>query len=203
MKVLVACEESGVVREAFVKNGHDAWSCDLLPTRIPGNHIQDDILSHLNDDWDLVIAHPPCTFLTVAGNKWMKPEYSSRFPNRQRERELSIEFFMEFVNCSAPKFCIENPIGIISTVYRKPDQIIHPYHFGHNFSKATCYWLKGLPKLQPTNIVEPEWYTFKSGKRMSMEHFKLSSLSKEVRARERSKTPQGIADAMADQWGKE
>ena len=125
MKVLIACEFSGIAREAFKARGHDAWSCDILPTEIPGQHIQDDVLEHL-EGWDLMIAHPPCTFLTVTGNKWFKPEYRERFPDREQQREEAVDFFLFLADFPIPSIAIENPIGIMSTRYRKPDQIIQP-----------------------------------------------------------------------------
>lgn len=216
MNILIACEFSGIVREAFRKRGHNAWSCDLLPTEIPGQHIQDDILKHL-EGWDLMIAHPPCTYLTLTGNKWFKPEYRERFPNRQEDREDAVRFFMEFANANVPKICIENPLGVMSTRWRKPDQLIQPYQFGHTEAKLTCLWLKNLPllrygqggqlmfgeKLPPelTEIKEPEYITLKSGKRMAKWYVEAASQSN--RADIRSKTFQGIANAMAEQWGNE
>jgi len=182
MRVLVACEFSGVVREAFRKRGHDAWSCDLLPTEIEGKHIINDVKSVLTFGlWDLVIAHPPCTHLSVSGARWFK--------DKQKERWEAIQFFM-FIACNhAKKICIENPISIMSTVYRKPDQIIQPWQFGHGETKATCLWLKGLPKLVPTNIVE--------GREARIHKMPPSK----DRGRLRSITYQGIANAMAEQWG--
>ena len=202
MNVLIACEFSGVVRDAFIAKGHKAVSCDLLPTENPGPHYKGDVLRIMESyQWDLMIAHPPCTFLTVTGNKWMKPEYRERFPNRLEQRQEAIDFFMEFAESEINKIAIENPIGIMSTKWRKPDQIIHPNMFGHNFKKATCLWLKNLPKLEATNIVEPEWKVFKSGKRMSMEHYNTSKLDPDDRWKARSITPLGIAIEMAEQWG--
>lgn len=180
MKVLVACEFSGVVREAFRKRGHDAWSCDLLPTDIPRHHIQDDVLRHLKG-WDLMIAHPPCTHLSVSGARWFK--------NKKPDQAEAISFFSLIVNAPIQKICIENPIGIMSTIYRKPDQIIQPWQFGHGETKATCLWLQGLPKLLPTNIVE--------GREARIHKM---SPSKD-RGKLRSITYQGIANAMAEQWG--
>lgn len=200
MRVLVACEFSGVVREAFAEKGHESWSCDLEPTDIPGNHFQGDIREVLDGTWDLIIAHPPCTYLTVSGNRWFGEKYRERWPNRFQDREDAVRFFMLFPE-SAPQVAIENPVGIMSTRWRKPDQVIHPFQFGHSFSKATCYWLENLPKLISTQIVEPEWVRFESGKRMSVEHYRLSNLPPIRRSRERSRTPLGIAKAMADQWG--
>lgn len=202
MRVLVACEFSGTVRDAFAKLGHDAWSCDLEPSDIPGNHYQGNVLAVLNEGWDLLIAHPPCTYLTVTGNKWFKPEYKDRFPTREQDRMEAKEFFMELVNAPIDKIAIENPIGIMSTSYRKPDQIIQPYHFGHEASKSTCLWLKNLPLLKHTNVVDKgEFITYKSGKRMSKWYADAASLSPTERAKIRNKTFQGIADAMAEQWG--
>ena len=203
LKVLVACEFSGTVREAFAKRGHDAWSCDLEPTDVLGNHYQGSILDILDGGgWDLMIAHPPCTYLTVTGNKWMKDEYKDRFPTRKQDRKDAIEFFMRLANANIPMIAVENPIGIMSTTWRKPDQIIHPWQFGHEASKSTCLWLKNLPKLNPTNIVgKGEFIEYKSGKRMTKWYADAASLKPKERAKIRNKTFQGIADAMATQWG--
>lgn len=203
MRILVACEFSGIVREAFKARGHDAWSCDLLPTEMPGQHIQDDVLKYLDENWDMVIAHPPCTFLAVSGNKWMKQEYQNRFPNRQQQRKEAITFFMELANCNIPKICIENPVGIMSTQWRKPDQIIQPWQFGHPETKATCLWLKGLTMLNPTEIVTPEWIIGKKdGKKYSRIHYMTARFfGKDInRQKERSRSYPGIANAMAAQW---
>lgn len=203
MKVLVACEFSGIVREAFIKKGHDAWSCDILSTEIEGNHIKKDIREVLdwNWEWDLMIAHPPCTYLTITGNKWFKPEYKDRFPNREEQRKEAIEFFMLLANANIKKIAIENPVGVMSTLWRKPDQIIQPYQFGHSEPKKTCLWLKNLPQLQSTNIVEPEYMISKSGKRLAKWYYQPSYTPERTKAR--SRTFQGIADAMAEQWSKE
>ena len=187
MKVLVACEYSGRVRDAFAAKGHDAWSCDILPSETPGNHIQGDVLEHLNDGWDLVIAHPPCTHLASSGARWFK--------DKKKEQHQAINFFMQFVIAQAvleyfPRLAIENPVGIMSTHYRKPDQYIQPYEYGHPETKKTCLWLHKLPQLTPTNIVEPV-----NG---SMIHKMPPSAD---RGKLRSLTYQGWADAMADQWG--
>lgn len=212
MKVLVACEFSGIVRDAFIKLGHDAISCDLEPSESPGPHYQGDIRDIINDGYDLMIAHPPCTYLTVTGNKWFyHPEDSHlptrerrphpRFPNRKNHREDAVEFFMIFANSSIPKVCIENPVGIMSTRWRKSNQIVQPYQFGHREPKKTCLWLKGLPLLQPTELVEPEYIVSKSGKRMAKWYYiDAKKLSKAECTRMRSRTFQGIADAMASQW---
>jgi site-specific DNA-cytosine methylase len=183
MKIIIACEFSGIVREAFAKKGHNAWSCDLLPSEIPGQHIQDDIMNvlrHLGEDWDMVIAHPPCTHLAVSGARWFK--------DKKKEQEEAIRFFKFFTYLKTPRVCIENPISIMSTKYRKPDQIIQPWQFGHGETKSTCLWLKGLPKLEPTNIVE--------GREARIHKLPPSK----DRWKERSRTYQGIADAMANQW---
>lgn len=181
MRVLVACEFSGIVRDAFIARGHDAISCDLLPTERPGPHVQGDVTELLNHNWDLLIAHPPCTYLAVSGASWW-----SGTPEQARAED----FFMMFAETRIPKYAIENPIGSISTYWRKPDQIIQPWQFGHGETKATCLWIDNLPLLQPTNIVdgrEPRTWMM-PGKGAA-------------RAKARSVTYQGIADAMADQWG--
>jgi site-specific DNA-cytosine methylase len=187
MKILIACEFSGIVREAFDAKGHDVWSCDLLPTEIPGKHIQEDILKHLEihakiyEDWDLMIAHPPCTYLAVSGARWFK--------DRIQEQQEALNFVKALMNAPAKRICIENPVSIISTRIRKPDQIIQPWMFGHGETKKTCLWLKNLPLLKPTNIVEG---------RENRIHKMAPSKN---RSKERSRTYQGIADAMANQWG--
>ncbi len=210
MKVLIACEFSGIVREAFAKKGHDTWSCDLLPSEIPGQHIQDDVLKHLNDGWDMMIAHPPCTFLAVSGTSWFYhpedkhlPKEFRRphplYPNRRNDQQKAIKFFMHLINAPINKIAVENPIGIMSTKYRKPDQIIHPYMFGHEASKPTCFWLKTLPKLIPTSIVNGgEFKTCKSGKRGAAWNWWLPRTPD--RWKIRSRTFAGIANAMSDQW---
>lgn len=184
MRVLVACEFSGVVREAFRRKGHDAWSCDLLGCDdFSPYHIQDDIFNlYLDDrDWDLMIAHPPCTHLACSGARWFK--------DKAQEQREAIDFFKRLADCAIPKIAIENPIGIMSSHYRKPDQIIQPWQFGHGETKATCLWLKNLPTLQSTNIVE--------GREARIHNMPPSK----DRWKLRSITYQGIADAMADQWG--
>jgi site-specific DNA-cytosine methylase len=181
MRILIACEFSGIIREAFKAKGHDAWSCDLLPTEIEGSHIQDDVLKILKFRWDMMIAHPPCTHLAVSGARWFK--------DRQIEQNQAIDFFMLLVNADIERICIENPISIMSTRYRKPDQIIQPYQFGHGETKSTCLWLKNLPLLIPTNIVDG---------RENRIHRMAPSAN---RSKERSRTYTGIAKAMAEQWG--
>ena len=181
MKVLVACEFSGVVRDAFRQRGHDAISCDLLPTEHQGPHIQGDVVPHLSDGWGLMIAHPPCTHLAVSGARWFK--------YKLKEQEEALEFVRKLLNAPIPRIALENPISVISSRIRKPDQIIQPWMFGHGETKATCLWLKNLPKLKPTNIVEG-----REGRVWKMP----PSLE---RWKNRSRTLQGIANAMADQWG--
>ena len=181
MKILIACEFSGIVREAFASRGHDAWSCDLLPTEILGNHIHDNVLDHLDEGWDLMVAHPPCTHLAVSGARWFK--------NKGREQIEALEFVKNLMDCTIPKIAIENPVSIISSRIRKPDQIIQPWQFGHGETKKTCLWLKNLPLLTPTDIVDgrdPRVHWASPGK---------------DRWKERSRTYSGIAKAMAEQWG--
>lgn len=184
MRVLVACEFSGVVRDAFNYSGlHEAVSCDLLPTeRYKWRHIQGDVRDYLTDDWDLMIAHPPCTYLAVSGARWFK--------NRLREQEEALEFVRALMNAPIPRIAIENPISVISSRIRKPDQIIQPWMFGHGETKATCLWLKNLPPLKPTKIV---------GGRVPRVHHASPGPD---RWKERSRTLKGIAEAMADQWGR-
>lgn len=217
-RILVACEESQSITIEFRKLGFDAFSCDLLPCSggKPEWHIQHDVTDVLNgggyflnqkgqwlefDKWDAIIAFPPCTRLTVAANKYYKPEYKKRFPNIHNERIEAINFFMLFAKCDIKFKAIENPIGVMSSNYRKPDQIIQPYQFGHTERKATCLWLYGLPKLKATNIVEPNIIFHKSGRTDSKLHFDTLKLPKDLRAKLRSKTFPGIAKAMAEQWG--
>lgn len=209
MKILIACEFSGIVRDAFTVKGHNAWSCDLLPTEAPGNHIQDDVLLHLNDDWDMMIAHPPCDHLAVSGAAWFA---TKRADGRQQK---GIDFFMEFTKTNIPKVCIENPVGIMSRLWRKPNQIIQPYHYGHDESKKTCLWLEGLPLLIPTKIMEPVWHKNSDGTdyKDAKGHRYLARWANQTpsgqnkigpskdRWKIRSRTYQGIANAMADQWG--
>jgi len=184
MRALIACEFSGVVRDAFAAKGHDAMSCDLLPTERPGKHYQGDVMDIIDNRWDLIIAHPPCTHLAVSGAKHFA---AKKADGRQRQ---GVDFFMLFTNTNCPRVAIENPIGIMSKIYRKPDQIIQPWQFGHGETKGTCLWLKGLPLLKPTNIVE--------GREQRIWKMPPSA----DRAKERSRTFPGIAQAMAEQWGK-
>ena len=206
MKILVACEESQAVTIEFRKLGHEAYSCDIEPCSggHPEWHLQQDVIPLLKEKWDMIIAFPPCTHLAVSGACWFEEK---RKDGRQQQ---GIDFFMEFVKADCEKIAIENPIGIMSTIYRKPDQIIQPWQFGDKFQKSTCLWLKGLPLLAPTNIVEKgefkEWRDGKTGKlkRQPLWFAEARSLPKEERAKLRSKTFPGIAKAMAEQWaGKE
>lgn len=191
MKVLVACEFSGTVRDAFSAKGHDAWSCDLLPSEKPGNHIQGDALEILDQGWDLMIAHPPCTHLAVSGASWFEEK------RKDGRQQSGVDFFLELARCNITRWAIENPIGIMSSLYREPDQIIQPYEYGHEAQKSTCLWLKNIPLLKPTNVVSKgEMVTFPSGK--TMPKWYADSYGDWAL---RSKTFQGIADAMADQWG--
>ena len=189
MRVLVACEFSGIVRDAFIARGHDAWSCDLLATEKPGNHFQGDVMDVINLGWDLMIAHPPCTHLAVSGARW--------FVEGVKPISLQIEaanFFMKLANAPIEKIAIENPVCVMSTKYRKPDQIINPFQFGHPEQKKTCLWLKNLPKLKETNNVYNYMMTLPIKERTRI-HWLGSGKSKE-----RSVTYQGIADAIAEQW---
>lgn len=204
MKVLIACEESQRVCIAFRERGHEAFSCDIVEPSggHPEWHIQDDVLRHL-DGWDLIIAHPPCTYLTVTGNSWFNvSKYGDKAIERERRREEAIEFFMKIAAANCNRIAIENPVGIMSRIYRKPDQIIHPYFFGDPYEKKTCLWLKNLPTLVPSNIVVPEpRHYFKSGKSFPAWYYETSLHKIKDRAAIRSKTFPGIAKAFAEQWG--
>ena len=203
MKILVACEESQIVCKAFRVKGHEAFSCDIQPTSgtHPEYHIQGDVMEQLDKGWDMMIAHPPCTYLCVSGNRWFKPKFSERFPTRQQDRNDAIEFFMKLVNARIEKIAIENPVCIMSSVWRKPDQIIQPWQFGDKAIKKTCLWLKNLPKLIPTKIVEPEYKIYNSSTKKSGKSKYPVLWTKQTDSKSRSKTFQGIADAMANQWG--
>ena len=204
MKVLVACEESQVVTKHFRELGHEAYSNDLLECsgNHPEWHLQTDLIKLLNEEWDMILAFPPCTFLTVTGNRWFNIDrYGDKAIKRHKDRLKAIEFFMAIANANCSKIAIENPIGTMSSHWRTPDQIINPYQFGDPFEKRTCLWLKGLPLLQSTNVVKPpDRKEFKSGKTMPAWYADSWNLSKKERARVRSKTFPGIAKAMADQW---
>ena len=182
MRVLVAREYSGRVREAFRRLGHDAWSCDLLPSDDDSPyHFQQDVLELLDRNWDLMVAHPPCTHLAVSGARWFK--------DKVEEQKAALEFVRKLLDAPIPKIALENPVSVISSKIRKPDQVIQPWMFGHGETKATCLWLKNLPKLVPTNIVE--------GREAKVHRCPPSP----DRWKIRSTTYQGIADAFAAQWG--
>lgn len=181
MNILIACEFSGIVRDAFLAQGHDAVSCDLLPSERAGPHIQDDVLNHIGEGWDLMIAHPPCTHLAVSGARWFK--------NKQQEQAEALEFVKALMAAPIHKIAVENPVSIISSHIRKPDQAIQPWMFGHGETKKTCLWLKNLPKLQPTDIVD--------GRVPRVHHVRPGP----EQWKERSRTLPGIARAMATQWG--
>ncbi len=204
-KILIACEESQAVTIAFRNKGHNAYSCDIQDCSggHPEWHIKGDAIELLNEKWDMIIAFPPCTYLTVTGNRWFNIErYGEQAIQRHKDREFAIKFFKMFADADCDFIAIENPVGIMSSEWRKPDQIINPYQFGDPFEKKTCLWLKGLPKLEPTNIVEPPKRTeFASGKSMPTWYADAWKLPKDERAKLRSKTFQGIAEAMAEQWG--
>jgi site-specific DNA-cytosine methylase len=197
MKVLIACECSGAVRDAFIEKGHDAWSCDILPCEgDPEKHLHCDVFTVLDKGWDLMIAHPPCTDLSVAGARWFKEK------RKDGSQKASIEFFMRLANANVNKICVENPVSIMSKEWRKPDQIIQPWMFGDEFSKKTCLWLKNLPKLEPTKIVgKGEIITYESGRTMPKWYADAFRLPKAERSKLRSRTFPGIAQAMAAQWG--
>lgn len=184
MRVLVACEYSGRVRDAFIKRGHDAMSCDILPTDAPGPHYQGDVRDILGDGWDLMIAHPPCTHLAVSGARHFAAKKASGV------QDEALDFVRLLFDAPIQRIALENPVSIISSRIRKPDQIIQPWQFGHGETKATCLWLKNLPLLRPTNIVDG---------RDDRIHKMPPSPN---RWKERSRTYQGIADAMAEQWGR-
>lgn len=198
MRALIACEESQAVTSRLRRMGIEAYSCDLLPTsgRHPEWHIQADALEVAKMSWDMVLAFPPCTHLAVSGAAWFKEK------QRDGRQQSGIGFFLAFTALDhVPMVAIENPVGIMSNLYRKPDQIIHPYMFGDPARKATCLWLKGLPELMPTNVVEPEIVHYKNGGSDSAWHVDTFNLPPSERSKARSKTFPGIADAMAKQWG--
>lgn len=191
MKVLVACEYSGRVRDAFIERGHDAWSCDLLPSESDkGPHYRGDIRDMLGAGWDLMVAHPPCTHLAVSGARWFK--------DKQEEQAEALAFVKLLLDADIPRIALENPVSIISSRIRKPDQIIQPWFFGHNESKKTCLWLKGLPKLEPTDMLPGDHRTIRDNQTPSGQN-KLGPSPD--RWKIRSATYPGIAKAMAEQWG--
>jgi hypothetical protein len=221
MKVLVACEESQAVCKAFREKGHEAYSCDIIECSggHPEWHIQGDCISLLNGrcefttadgtahkiegKWDLIIAHPPCTYLCLSGQKHCNVElYGEKAIERIKEREKAVEFFMQFVNADCEKIAIENPVGIMGRYYKKADQYIQPLQFGHPVSKRTGLWLKGLPKLEPTNIVEQEFHISSTGRKWDKWFWESSLINPlSERSKFRSRTFEGIAKAMAEQWG--
>lgn len=186
MRILIACEFSGIVREAFRALGHEAYSCDILPTEDNGFHIQDDVRRIINDDWDIMIAHPPCTHLAVSGARWFK--------GKEKEQQEALDFVRFLLDAPIEKICLENPISIISTHIRKPDQIIQPWQYGHEETKSTCLWLKGLPRLVPTQVME-----IRNRNLTPSGQNKLGPSPD--RWRTRSRTYTGVAAAMAAQWG--
>lgn len=211
MRILIACEESQAVCKEFRRLGHEAYSCDIQECSggHPEWHYQQDIFEVINMGWDMMIAFPPCTYLTVTGNKWMKPEYKDRFPTRHQDRKDAIQFFMALANAPIDRIAIENPIGIMSSEWRKPNQIIQPFYFGDKSRKSTCLWLKNLPKLiysEENNLfeektsVEPDIYHFKNGKGSCSRDYMYALKQGKDRAKIRSKTFPGIATAMAEQW---
>ena len=198
MRVLIACEYSGAVRDAFIRAGHYAASCDLLPSESPlGDHYQGDVMDIIGHDWDLMIAHPPCTFLCASGLHWNK-----RRPERAQQTEAALDFVRQLLDAPIARIALENPIGCISTRIRKPDQTIQPWQFGHDASKATCLWLKGLPPLTPTDQIAPRLVNGRKrwGNQTDSGQNKLPPSAD--RWKIRSETYKGIADAMANQWSK-
>jgi site-specific DNA-cytosine methylase len=192
MKVLIACEFSGTVRDAFIRHGHDAWSCDVLPTEVDGPHIQGDVIPHLSDGWDLMIAHPPCTHLAVSGARYFAQK---RADGRQ---QAALEFVQQLLDAPIDRIALENPVSIISSQIRKPDQIIQPFEYGHPESKKTCLWLKNLERLSPTDILP----TPDGGKWSNQTPSGQNKLAPSPdRWKKRSMTYQNIAEAMAAQWG--
>ena len=205
MKILIGCEESQVVTKQFRLLGHEAYSCDIIPTSGDNQewHLEQDVAPLLKMEWDMIIAFPPCTFLTVTGNRWFNIDrYGDKAIKRHQDRKEAVNFFMLFASANCRRICIENPVGVMSSEWRKPDQIIQPWQFGDKAEKKTCLWLKGLDKLTATHIVDPPERTkFASGKSMPTWYADAWRLPKDERAKLRSKTFYGIAKAMADQWG--
>jgi len=202
MKVLVACEYSGTVRDAFISMGHEAMSCDLLPTDVPGPHYQGDVFDIINQGWDMMIAHPPCTYLCVSGLHWNK-----RVEGRDAKTDEALGFVKKLLDAPIQRIALENPVGCISKRIRKPEQIIQPYEYGDDAAKKTCLWLKNLPKLRPTDRVRGRKVKTPSGKIVERWSNQCDNFGQDKtppspdRWKIRSKTWQGIADAMASQWG--
>ncbi len=211
MRILVACEESQAITKEFRKLGHEAFSCDLLPCSggHPEWHYQQDVFEVIEQGWDMMIAHPPCTFLAVSGARWMYNKDGSVNQDRLKNQKLALNFVQKLMDAPIDKIAIENPISVISSNIRKPDQIVHPYHFGDKASKSTCLWLKNLPLLKHTNVVEKgefkEWVDKKTGKTKRQATWYYEALQKAKTPAERrtlrSKTFKGIAEAIANQWG--
>ena len=218
MRVLIACEYSGTVRDAFIRAGHDAMSCDLLPTEKPGPHYQGDVMRVINDGWDLMIAHPPCTYLSVSGMHW-----TTRGLRDSKLTDDALAFVRLLMDAPIPRIAIENPVSVISSKVRKPDQIISPYQYGHDASKKTCLWLKNLPLLRPTHFIQPRWVCCNMPLSDGVGKYRCANCNGDKKARPRwrnqtasgqnklppsadrwkirSATYPGIADAMAHQWG--
>lgn len=196
MRVLVACEYSGTVRDAFIRKGHDAMSCDLLPTDVDGPHYQGEVFDIINDNWDLMIAHPPCTYLSSSGLHWNK-----RRPERAQQTEDALEFVQRLLDAPVGKIALENPIGCISTRIRKYDQLVQPYEYGHDASKRTCLWLKNLPTIVPTDYIPPRLVDGKKRWANQTDSGQNKLPPSDDRWKLRAQTYQGIADAMALQWG--
>lgn len=198
MNVLVGCEFSGIVRDAFIARGHEAWSCDLLPTEKPGPHIQGNLLDYLSEGWDLAIFHPPCTYLSVVSNRAFATN-----PLRRIDREIAAQFFRDLWHAPIPRIAIENPVGYMNTHFMRPDQIIHPYHFGEPVQKRTCLWLVGLPLLIVNKEAKPPLpnYYCKGVKSWGKAIGWTEGYVGKDRSHQRSRTFQSIADAMASQWG--
>ena len=195
MRVLVGCEFSGVVRDAFARRGHDAWSCDLLPAETTGHHIQGDVLDVLNDGWDLAIFHPPCTYLCSSGLHWNR-----RIEGREALTDEALAFVRTLMDAPVARIAIENPVGCIGTQLRKADQIIQPWQFGHDASKTTCLWLKNLPPLRPTRWIAPRLVNGKQRWANQTDGGQNRLAPSPDRWKERSRTYEGIAGAMAEQW---
>jgi hypothetical protein len=195
LRVLVACEYSGIVRDAFARLGHFAMSCDLLPTEAPGRHYQGDVRDVLEDGWDVMVAHPPCTYLCSSGIHW-----NARTPGRAAQTDEAVAFVRLLLDAPVPKIAIENPIGVLSSRLRKPDQIIQPWQFGHDASKATCLWLKGLPPLRPARLVAPRIVAGKRRWANQTDSGQNRLGPSPDRWKLRAQTYVGIAEAMASQW---
>lgn len=208
LNVLIACEFSGAIRNEFRKLGHNAMSCDIVSSSDNSPyHIRNDVRNIIEAyQWDLMIAHPPCTYLTLAGNRWFKPEYVDKYPTRIQDRQDAIDFFLTLINTDIPHIAVENPIGVMSSAYRKPDQIIQPWQFGDPFQKSTCLWLKNLPKLEHTDVVDKgEMYEFvsKKGVKKSQPKWYFDALVGKTpteRQKIRNTTFPGIASAIAKQY---